>query len=50
MEEEKLELKSTDNPGESESDAGLPGLYTRLSLYLNWIQEVRRQQEHLLKL
>merc|ERR1719350_1950311 len=29
---------------------GVPGLYTRLTPYLAWIQGVRREQEHLLKL
>ena len=29
---------------------GVPGLYTRVSSYLAWIEAVRRQQEHLLKL
>jgi len=29
---------------------GVPGLYTRLTPYLAWIQRVRREQEHLLRL
>ena len=29
---------------------GVPGLYTRLTPYMAWIQRVRREQEHLLKL
>ena len=28
----------------------VPGLYTRLDKYINWINNVRSQQEHLLKL